>query len=178
MHMLQEKLITFKNKKCFKIRHNFFKTSFSPSTIIEWNSKSFVVFKNSILKFIRPFASNFFNCDNHKGIRLIARPRVVMSYLLEHEHKFMCNFQDCLNSICSCGLDIESTSHTLLQCPIFDDERYTLLNILNKIDCKLQELTNSSLSQTLLYGNTLFVKEKNRIILNAPIEYILSTERF
>ena len=40
-------------KKCFKIRHNFFKNSFFPSTIIEWNnldptlwnSKRFVDFK-------------------------------------------------------------------------------------------------------------------------------------
>ena len=33
------------------------------------------------------------------------------------------------------------------------------------------------LSQTLLYGNTSD-KEKNTLILNATIEYILSTERF
>ena len=51
---------------------------FFPFTIIEWNnldptlwnSKSFVVFKNSILKFIRPFPSNVFDCDNHKSVRL------------------------------------------------------------------------------------------------------------
>ena len=72
------------NIPCFKIRHNFFKNSFFPSTIIEWNnldptlrnSKSFVDFKNSILKFIRPSPSNVFNCNNHKGIRLITRLRV------------------------------------------------------------------------------------------------------
>ena len=54
------------NIPCFKIRHNFFKNSFFPSTIIEWNnldptlwnSKRFVDFKNSILKFIRPSPSN------------------------------------------------------------------------------------------------------------------------
>ena len=72
------------NIPCFKIRHNFFKNSFFPSTIIEWNnldptlwnSKSFVAFKNSILKFIRPFTSNVFNCNSHKGIRHITRLRV------------------------------------------------------------------------------------------------------
>ena len=82
-----------------------------------------------------------------------------MSHL--REHKFNHNFQDCSNPICSCGLDIESTSHFLLHCPTFNDERYTLLSILNNIDCKLLELTKSSLSQTLLYGNTLCDKEKN-----------------
>ena len=104
------------------------------------------------------------------------RLRLGMSHL--HEHKFKHNFQDCLNPICSCGLDIESISHFLLHCPSFSDERYTLLNTLNKIDCKLLELTKSSLSQTLLYGDTLFDKEKNTLIVNATTEYILSTERF
>ena len=67
------------NILCFKIRYNFFKNSFYPSTIIEWNnldptlwnSKSFVVSKNSIPKFIRPSPSNVFNCNNYKGTRLI-----------------------------------------------------------------------------------------------------------
>ena len=102
--------------------------------------------------------------------------RLGMSHL--REHKFKHNFQDCLNPICSCALDIESTSHFLLHCPSFNVERYTLLSTLNKIDCKLLELTKASLSQILLYGNTLFDKEKNTLILNATIEYILSTERF
>ena len=99
-----------------------------------------------------------------------------MSHL--REHKFKHNFQDCLNPICSCGLDIEPTSHFILHCPTFNDERCTLLSTLNNIDCKLLELTKSSLSQTLLYGNTLFDKEKNTRILNATIECILSTGRF
>ena len=72
------------NIPCFKIRHNFFKNSFFPSTIIEWNnldpnlrnSKSFIDFKNSILKFIRLSPSNVFNCYYYKGIRHITRLRV------------------------------------------------------------------------------------------------------
>ena len=99
-----------------------------------------------------------------------------MSHL--REHKFKHNFQDCLNPICSCDLDIESTSHFLLYCTTFNDERYALLSTLNKIGCKFLELTKSSLSQTLSYGNTLFDEEKNTLILLATIEYILYTERF
>ena len=106
----------------------------------------------------------------------MTRLRVGMSYL--REHKFKHNLQDSLNPICSCGLDIESTSHFLLHCPTFNDERYTLLSTLNNFDYKLLELAKSSLSQTLLYGNTLFDEEKNTRILNATIEYILYTERF
>ena len=65
-----------------------------------------------------------------------------------------------------------------VHCPTINDERYTLLSTLNNTDPTLLELTKSSLLQTLLYGNTLFDKEKNTRILNATIEYILSTERF
>ena len=171
------------NIPCFKIRHNFFKNSFFPSTIIELknlnptlrNSKSFADFKNSILKFIRPSPSNVFNCNNHKGIRPITRLRVGMGHLRERNFKH--SFQDCLNPICSCGLDIESTSHFLLHCPTFNHERYTLLSTFNNINCTLLELTESSLSQIYLYRNKLFDKEKNTRILNAATEYILSTER-
>ena len=100
-----------------------------------------------------------------------------MSHLLQHIFKH--NFQDCLNPICICGLDIESTSHFLLHCPTFNDERYTLLSTFNKnkTDYKILELTKSSLTQSLLFGNTSFDRKKT-LILNATIEYILSTERF
>ena len=126
MHMLQETLITF---LVLKTDTTSSKTSFFPSTIIKWNnldhtvqnSKSFVVFKYSILKFIRSSPSNVFNCNNcNKGVRLITLHLVGMSHLREHKLKH--NLQDCLNSICSCGLDIESTSHFLLHCPTFNVE--------------------------------------------------------
>ena len=85
-----------------------------------------------------------------------------------NEHNFKHNFQDCLNSICDCRLDIESTSHFLLHCPTVNDERYTLLN---KIDCKLLELTTLLYYklQTMFYENTLFDKEKNTLIFNATM---------
>ena len=75
MLMLQETLTTF---PVLKSDTTSSKTLF-PSTIIEWNnldpilqnSKSFVDFKNSIVKFIRSFPSNVLNCNSHKGIRLV-----------------------------------------------------------------------------------------------------------
>ena len=133
-----------------------------------WNEiKSLVHFKNNILKFIRPSPSNVFNCNKYKGIRLITRLRVGVSHFCAH--KFKHSFQDCLNPICSCGLDIKSTSQFLLHCPTSNDERYTLLSTLNNIDCKLLESTKSSLSQTLLYDNTLFNKEKTHGFLTQQL---------
>ena len=45
-------------------------------------------------------------------------------------------------------------------------------------DCKLLEITDSSLTHTLLYGNPSFDIITNSLILNAPINFILSTKRF
>ena len=61
-----------------KTKHNFFKNSFFPSAIIEWNkkdpnlrnSKSISVFKEKILSFIRPSPNSFFDCHSPKGIKL------------------------------------------------------------------------------------------------------------
>ena len=90
-------------------------------------------------------------------------------FSFQSDHIFKQNFQSNLQLY----LDTEATSHFLLHCHIFHDERYNLLSTLNKIDCKLLELTYSSLSQTVLYGN-IFDKEKKKIFLIVTTEYILS----
>ena len=138
--------------------------------------KSFVVFKNRIVKSIRPSQSNVFDCDNHNEIRLITRLRVGMVHLCKD--KFKHDFQDGLYLICSCGLDIKLTTYFLLHCRIINDERYTLLSTLNNIDGKLLELTNCALSRTLLHRNALFDNEKKHNNFNVTDEYILYTEGF
>ena len=80
--------------------------------------------------------------------------------------KFNYNFQNCINPLCSCAMDIESTSHFFTHCPLFDDKTITLLSTLNKIDCKLIETNESSLIKTLLFGNSLFDLKKNSLILS------------
>ena len=60
------------NIPLFKTSHNFFKNSFFPSTIIEWNnldpnlrnSDTYGTFINAVLKFIRPSPNSVFECDN------------------------------------------------------------------------------------------------------------------
>ena len=94
-----------------------------PSIVIEWNnldlkirnSETFSTFEKNIFKFIRPSSNSIFNCHSPNGIKLIARLRLGLSHLCER--KFRHNFQDTLNSICSCGDDIETTIHYLLHCP-------------------------------------------------------------
>ena len=112
----------------FNVKHDSFKNSFLPSTVMEWNkldsnirnSESLALFKKRILSFIRPFANSTFHCQNLKGLKLITRLRIGLSHL--QFHKFKHSFQDTLNSICNCGT-VETTVHYLLHCPNFSNER-------------------------------------------------------
>ena len=96
-----------------------------PSTIIEWNnlnedlrnSESFALFRSSILKFIMPSPNSFYGCQNIMGIELVTRLQQGLSHL--QEHKFRHSFQDTLNPLCNCGMDVESSTHCLLQCPSY-----------------------------------------------------------
>ena len=89
------------NIPLLKTRHTFFKNSFFPSTIIEWNKldhnirscSSFNIFKKNIQKFIRPSANSLFNCHNSKGIKFITRLRLGLSHLTEHKIKNLFLFE-------------------------------------------------------------------------------------
>ena len=91
------------------VKHDYFKNSFFPSAIIEWNkldcytknSDSFAIFKKRILEFIRPKPNIIFNIHNPLGIRYLTRLRVGFSHL--KEHKFRHNFQDSIDPMCNCG---------------------------------------------------------------------------
>ena len=65
------------------------------------------VFKTNILKFIRPSLSSVYNSHNPKGQKFVTSLRLGLSHL--REHKFKDSFQDTINPLCSCCLDIEST---------------------------------------------------------------------
>ena len=112
-------------------RHNFFKNSFFPSALIELNKlgsrlrkvKSFNDFKKNILSFTGPNADSVFNCNSSKGLKFVTRLRLGLSHL--REHKFKHSFQDSINPLCTCCLDVESTIDYFLHCPLFTIERHT-----------------------------------------------------
>ena len=115
-----------------KTRSNFFRNSFFPSTVTEWNkldrdicnSDSLNVFKLSLLKFVRPVANSVFELNNPYGLKLLTRLRLGLSHL--RYHKFRHDFQDCINPICVCGLEIETATHLLLHCLLFQSARQSL----------------------------------------------------
>ena len=168
----------------FNVKQTLFKNLFFPFTVIEWNnldksirsSESLALFKKSFLQFIRPTLNRTFKYHNPIGIKLITRLRLGLSHL--RDHKFKHNFLDCLNPICCCGKDIETTVHYLLHCPIFSDERSIFFNNFRSIDENVLSGSDSRISETLLFGISSFNDTKNTAILNTTIDYILSTKRF
>ena len=157
----------------------FLETLFSPENNGKKHirkSKSISIFKSNILKFIRPKPNNIYYCHSSKGIKLLTRWRLGLSHL--GEHKFKHNFQDCLNPLCLCGNEIENSTHHLLHCPTYTNERLTLLNKIKNINCSILVSSNAALTKILLFGNNTLSISSNTLILNSTIEYIISTQRF
>ena len=112
----------------FSTATNYFKSSFFSYYISEWNKLSTVlrnsasasIIKNDLLKFIRPKNATIYKIFDHIGLKLLTRLRVNLSHL--RQHKFRHNFLDTLNPLCSCSLEVESTSHYLLRCSFYADK--------------------------------------------------------
>ena len=159
------------------VKHNVFKNTFFPSTIIEWNkldpeihnSTSFDSFQESILKFIRPAPNSIFQCHNPKGMKYLTRLRVNISHL--PHHKFKHSFQDTINPLCTCSLEAETTIHFILHCPYYENERHILL-------ASIRSIKSSILVKTLLYGLDRLSETQNTSILNATMDFLISSNRF
>ena len=162
-----------------KTRSNFFRNSFFPSTITEWNKLDCDIRNSdslSLLKFVRPIANSVFDLNNPYGLELLTRLRLGLSHL--RYHKFRHHFQDCINPICDCGLETETTTHFLLQCPLFQSARQTLLMNIKKIDESILKKHDELITKTLLYGDEKFDLSCNKSIISSTIEFIVSTEKF
>ena len=123
-----------------KIRYSFFKNTFFPSTIIEWNKldpairnlTSFNSFKESILKFIGTAPNSIFQCNNPKGIKYLTRLRVNFRHLRDHKfHEH--SFQVTINPLCTCSVEAETTNHFILYCPNYENKRHILLATIHSI---------------------------------------------
>ena len=167
-----------------KPKHIFSKNSYISSIIIEWNkldqdiryAESYALFRKHLLSFIRPEASGIFNVHNAKGITLLTRLRVGFSHL--KEHKFRHNFVDAINLLCSCGNFVGSSTHFFLHCTHFSNQRLTLINKINDIDKRIFDKNDSHITQTLLFGDEKLSITDSKSILEATIQFLISSGRF
>ena len=176
--------VNYNNIPLLNVKHEYFRNSFFPSTVIEWNkldnnirnSESVSAFKKQILKFIRPSPNSTFNVHHPHGIKLITRLRVGLSHL--HERKFRHNFQESLDPFCDCGRHIETTIHFFVHYSNYSNQRKTLFEKISNIKRSLLNQNDSIIAETLLFGSTGLNDEENACIIKSTIDYIITTERF
>ena len=155
-----------------------FKYSFFPSTLNDWfnqdlnirNSESISIFKSKLMSFLRPFQTTIHNIFERKGLTFLTCLRLGLSHLIEHI--FRHSFQDCLNPLCSCSLEVEDTSHYLLYCHHSSHHCVALMNRVKSICDNFDSMSDNIKEDLLLYGDSRFDENKDKVILNATINYI------
>ena len=160
------------------------KISFFFSTIKEWNnldpqirkSKRISIFKSNLLKFIRSRPNKVYYCHNSKGIRLLTRLCLGLSQL--RKHKFKHSFQECLNPLCFCGKETETSTHYPPHCPTYTSKRIALLNKIKSINFSTLKFSDAFVTKILLFVDNTLSDLPNAFMLKSTIDYIISTKRF
>ena len=120
----------------------------------------------------RPHANSTYRIHNPVGIRVLACLRLGLNHL--KEYKFWHNFADCVNPLCSCGIEPETTLHFFLHCHKFLNIRRKLFDKIKFLDETLLQLNDEILLTVLkIYNEQVDVQ-----LLNASIDYIINSDRF
>ena len=157
----------------FNCRTNCFNYSFFPSAQNNWFNLDLNIFKSNFVIFIRPVQTNIYNIFDPKGLTFLTRLILGLSHV--NQHRFRHGFQDCLNPLCPCRLDIEDTSHYLLHCHHFSHCRVALMNSVKSICDNFVSMSDNVKEDLLLYGDSRFDENKNKVILKATATYIKNT---
>ena len=81
-------------------------------------------------------------------------------------------FEDTINTMCSCGSEVETTEHFLLCCHLYSPQRLELFENLEKIDSSFLNLNVKDKVGFLLYGSqSAASKSSNHEILKFVINY-------
>ena len=83
------------------------------------------------------------------------------------------NFQDCINPLCTCSLEIKSLSHFFLQCHYFTSIRSTLFREYESVYANIVKFSDNEIVDLLLYGSPKFDTDQNHKILSSCISFIL-----
>ena len=118
--------------------------------------------------------NSIYNIHNPLGVKYLTRLRIEFNHL--KEQKFKHNFQDSIDSMCSCSSGIETMIHFFLHCTNFNTQRQTLHDKIATIDANIEN--EDGIFNTLLFGKPNSGNSYSKAILNAPIYFVLSNERF
>ena len=146
--------------------------SFLPSTVRDWNSlppevkisDTAIAFKSSLNKDNSIVPKHFYIGERRLQI-LHTRLRTKCSSL--NYDIFLRRLND--SPLCRCG-DLENAEHFLLKCPIYQQQRVTLTQIISQ-HCQIS-------SHLLLYGDISLPLEINILVFEAVQKYIQDSKRF
>ena len=85
-----------------------------------------------------------------------------------HCHKFRHNFQDSINSLFCCGLEIETTTHFILHYPLFQFPRQSLLINNSKIDENIQKKNPDQ-----LITETFFMYDDETFLYSSYVDFCM-----
>ena len=111
-----------------------------------------------------------FYVESSEGLKLLGRIRLGLSHLADH--KFRHNFQGCINPICSCGKEIETSTYFFLHCSNYNCARQTLFKKINKIDSTILKQNDQVITKLLLFGNEKLKVAQNKSILTSTTEFL------
>ena len=126
------------------------------------SSSNYHIFRNVLLNFTRPVERKIFNISDLFVIKMLTRLRLSFSHF--RKHKFRHGFINILNSLCSCGIEAETTAYYFLRCLFYNSNWATLMNDLENIPISFPMITDNNLISFLLYGNDKFDDTKNRTL--------------
>ena len=175
------------NLKPIPFKKKIFKKSFYPATIQDWNmldsldnsikeSQSKAIFKKKINKLIRPKKLPYFGLVGNDKIKYITMLRMNLSPLKAHKFKY--NFADTPSKNCSICVLAEDTEHYLLSCTSYTLSRATIMrNISNITNVNMLTIPKRRRLVILLYGMDSITYEKNQLILDEVVKFIVQSKR-
>ena len=114
----------------------------------EFRNASIAVFKKHSLKDVLLDLHPVYNICKPIDLKLLTRLRPGLNHL--SEDRFNHNSENCVNPLCTCSLEAETTSHFFLHCHFYY-HRLTLFNELCEIDMNLPNILRKDVSVPLFF---------------------------
>lgn len=156
-------------------RTNYFQKSFFPKTISDWNAlpldvksaPSLSSFKTKIRNIKEKPPDWYYTGDRWSSL-MHARIRMLCSPLNDH---LFSQLHVVESPDCACGTHRETSKHFLLECPLFQVERGTML-------AGLHDINFTPTLSNLLYGSNDYDQNTNKDAFELVQMFIKSTGRF
>ena len=155
------------NIQTINCRTSYYKNSFLPSSVNEWNSLPDDI-KSSSKYVLKQYLKNnrtvpkYYNYGNRRRQVLHARLRLNCSSLNEH----LFNKNLVASNRCTCG-QVETVKHYFFDCNIYQNIRTRTINTLPRVNTNI-----------LLHGNTQLSTEENEHIFEIVQTFIADSGRF